>query len=222
MNWFELPTAQVDFTWETHDGAVGPLPDLARHVRTPGQRFGHLLPEYVVDEGDMTERLRGVAEVGPGRGLDPPREQAERVGVVGDVLEDLEGFVQPTREHQGVDQPERTEQERPLLAWEAVTALVSLDQSLAVDEPLERRVDRPLDAVVVEREEAGDRDQEPGRVEEVVPLERADETPQRVVVAVLEERRESIRNGAGLWSGTDAAEKARAKRRELKEDVGSR
>lgn len=43
-----------------------------------------------------------------------------------------------------------------------------------------------------------------------------------VLSRLLEERRESIRTGTGLWEGTDAAEKARAARREMKRDVGPR
>lgn len=47
-----------------------------------------------------------------------------------------------------------------------------------------------------------------------------DETFDDVISRLLTERRESAREGAGLWSGTDAAEKAREKRKEMKQDVG--
>lgn len=53
-------------------------------------------------------------------------------------------------------------------------------------------------------------------------LKGEDETFDELISRLLEQRRESIRNGAGLWAGTNAAEKARAKRKELKEDVASR
>lgn len=37
---------------------------------------------------------------------------------------------------------------------------------------------------------------------------------------LVEERREAIREGAGLWEGTDAAEKAREARERAKQGVG--
>lgn len=53
-------------------------------------------------------------------------------------------------------------------------------------------------------------------------LKREDETFDDLLTRFIEERREHIREGAGLWEGTDAAEKAREKRKEMKEGVGSR
>jgi predicted CopG family antitoxin len=47
-----------------------------------------------------------------------------------------------------------------------------------------------------------------------------DETFNELLARLLEERRESVREGAGLWDGTDAAEKARDARREMKRSVG--
>jgi len=49
-----------------------------------------------------------------------------------------------------------------------------------------------------------------------------DETFNDVVASLLEARQETIRDGAGLWEGTDAPEKARAARTSMKQDVGSR
>ena len=47
-----------------------------------------------------------------------------------------------------------------------------------------------------------------------------DETFNELLARLLEERRESVREGAGLWEGTDTAEKARDARKEMKRGVG--
>ena len=65
------------------------------------------------------------------------------------------------------------------------------------------------------------------RVEEdthaaLTALKGDDETFDELLTRLVEERRESVRAGAGLWQGTDAAEKARAVRSELKQGIGSR
>ncbi len=51
-------------------------------------------------------------------------------------------------------------------------------------------------------------------------LKREDESFSGLLDRLLAERRERVREGAGLWSGSDAAEEARAARREMKRDVG--
>lgn len=51
-------------------------------------------------------------------------------------------------------------------------------------------------------------------------LKGEDETFDRLLSRLIEDRREAIEDGAGLWEGTDAPERAREKRREMKEDVG--
>lgn len=48
-----------------------------------------------------------------------------------------------------------------------------------------------------------------------------DETFDELISRLIRERRETVRAGAGLWEGTDAAEKARGKRKEMKQDIGS-
>ncbi|RQG94548.1 DUF7557 family protein [Natrarchaeobius chitinivorans] len=53
-------------------------------------------------------------------------------------------------------------------------------------------------------------------------LKGEDETFDELLSRLVEERRESVRSGAGLWKGTDAAEKARAVRNEMKRDLGGR
>ncbi|GAA0531645.1 antitoxin VapB family protein [Halorubrum ejinorense] len=49
-----------------------------------------------------------------------------------------------------------------------------------------------------------------------------DETFDDLLTRLLRERREDIRSGAGLWEGTDAPERARERRREMKRGVDSR
>lgn len=49
-----------------------------------------------------------------------------------------------------------------------------------------------------------------------------DETFDELLARLVEERRELISEGAGLWSGTDAAAKAREAREEMKRGVGPR
>lgn len=53
-------------------------------------------------------------------------------------------------------------------------------------------------------------------------LKGEDETFDELLSRLIEERRESVREGAGLWQGTDAAEKAREARKDMKEGVGAR
>jgi predicted CopG family antitoxin len=53
-------------------------------------------------------------------------------------------------------------------------------------------------------------------------LKGEDETFDDLLSRLVRERRESIRDGAGLWADSDAPEKARAARTEMKDDVGAR
>jgi predicted CopG family antitoxin len=47
------------------------------------------------------------------------------------------------------------------------------------------------------------------------------ETFDELLSRLVAERRESIREGAGLWAETDAADRAREARTALQDDVGS-
>lgn len=49
-----------------------------------------------------------------------------------------------------------------------------------------------------------------------------DETFDELLSRLVRERRETVREGAGLWAGTDAAEKARETRKNMKQGVGPR
>ncbi|MFC6941586.1 antitoxin VapB family protein [Salinirubellus sp. GCM10025818] len=53
-------------------------------------------------------------------------------------------------------------------------------------------------------------------------LKGEDETFDELLSRLIRVRRESAEAGAGLWEGTDAAERAREKRDEMKRGVGSR
>lgn len=56
----------------------------------------------------------------------------------------------------------------------------------------------------------------------LVALKGEDETFDEVLSRLIEERRETIREDAGLWEGTDAAERAREALKEMKNGIGSR
>jgi predicted CopG family antitoxin len=65
------------------------------------------------------------------------------------------------------------------------------------------------------------------RVEEdthaaLMALKGEDETFDELLSRLVRERRESVRAGAGLWEGTDAAERAREARDEMKNGVSAR
>lgn len=47
-----------------------------------------------------------------------------------------------------------------------------------------------------------------------------DETFDELISRLLRQRRETVRDGAGLWSGSNAAEKAREAREQMKQDIG--
>jgi predicted CopG family antitoxin len=51
-------------------------------------------------------------------------------------------------------------------------------------------------------------------------LKGEDETFDELISRLLRQRRENIRDGAGLWDGSNAAEKARDARSQMKRDVG--
>lgn len=65
------------------------------------------------------------------------------------------------------------------------------------------------------------------RVEEdthaaLAALKGDDETFDELLSRFIQECRETTREGAGLWADSDAAEKAREAREEMKEDIGPR
>lgn len=56
----------------------------------------------------------------------------------------------------------------------------------------------------------------------LVALKGDEETFDELLSRLVRERHEVVREGAGLWDGTDAAEAAREKREEMKRGDGSR
>lgn len=58
--------------------------------------------------------------------------------------------------------------------------------------------------------------------EALAKLKGENETFDDLLSRLIEERGTAIREGAGLWEGSDAADLARQKRREMKEGVGPR
>lgn len=56
----------------------------------------------------------------------------------------------------------------------------------------------------------------------LLALKGEDETFDELLSRLVRERHEAIRAGAGLWNGSDAAERAREARRDLKQDIGDR
>ncbi|MUV57170.1 hypothetical protein GJ632_07290 [Halogeometricum sp. CBA1124] len=136
----------------------------------------------------MAERLRIVAEQFPPFRVDFLRQQPERPGVVDDVLEHGFGFLHAAADGEGVHEPERAEDERPLLAGQRVRAVsVPEHESILGRQFLPNRVDGRDDPVVVRREKARQRDEQRRRVQRLafVPL---CERPDFVVVAAFEHR----------------------------------
>ena len=56
----------------------------------------------------------------------------------------------------------------------------------------------------------------------LIALKGDDESFDELLSRLVRERRDTIREGAGLWEGTDAAARAREKRLETKRSVGDR
>src|SRR4029450_4898821 len=75
-----------------------------------------------LDEGGVGEGLGVVAEVAVGGGVDLLGEEAERVGEVEEVVEQLGRLVDPAGAGEGLAQPERAGKEGAFGAGEAVLA----------------------------------------------------------------------------------------------------
>ena len=122
-----------------------------------------------VDERQVRERLREVAQVAAGARVDLLGEQAERAGVAEQLLAQLARPARLADLGQRADQPERADRERALLAAQAVVGLLD---AVAQDEPVDRqlvgdRVDGADDALVLGRQEAHERREQQRRVERV-------------------------------------------------------
>ena len=88
-----------------------------------------------VDQADVAERLREVAELLAARGVDLLGEQAQIIGVTGQTVEQRRGALGLARLGKAGDEPEAADDERALLALEAVRVgalCVSIAQHEAV------------------------------------------------------------------------------------------
>src|SRR6478752_1123123 len=124
--------------------------------------------DRAVHQTDVAERLRVVAELAPGRRVVLLGEQSHVVAQVQQPVEERFGLVPAARPQQGVHEPERAREERPLVAGKAVhravLGAVAADQAV-VGQPLAHRVDRADHPGVVGRQEAGAHDEQRRGVE---------------------------------------------------------
>src|SRR3954447_15966852 len=120
-----------------------------------------------VDEREMGEGLREVAEVTAGQRVDLLAVQLERAGVREQPLAESPRPAELPDLDEGGDEPERADREAPLLARQTVVGLLGL---VPEDEAIDRqlvgdREDRGADPRVVRGKEADERDEEVRRVE---------------------------------------------------------
>ena len=115
----------------------------------------------------MSERLREVSEVAAGPRIDLLGVEAERAGVAEEALAELAAALDLADLAQRRDEPERADEERALVADEAVIGLlgaVAQDEA-AFGELVGDRDHGAADALVVGRQKAQQRHQQEGGVE---------------------------------------------------------
>jgi Sodium/hydrogen exchanger family len=139
-----------------------------------------------VDQADVAERLREVADHLGAAGVDLLGQQADVAGVGDRPPEGRPGGLDLARQRLRLRQPKGAQQEGALLALQPVGGLVAVDQAALVGEPLGGGVDGRLHARVVARQEAGDRQHQVGGVQ-VVAAERLGVGAGAVAPAVLED-----------------------------------
>lgn len=108
--------------------------------------------ERCVDQPDVAEGLREVAELLPGFRVDLFGKEAEVVPALEESGEALVRLVEPTEVGEGLDEPERADDERALAAGQAVGAEIAVDE-LVAGESVTDRLDGRDDARVGRREE---------------------------------------------------------------------
>ena len=86
-----------------------------------------------VDQSQVRERLREVAQVPAGSWVDLLGVEAERAGIAEHALAEIARLVEFVDLNQGRHEPERADQEGPVPALEAVVGLLG---AVAADEPL--------------------------------------------------------------------------------------
>ncbi len=114
----------------------------------------------------MAERLWIVSEELSPVGVNLLGQQFDRTRPRQYVVEYLLGAFDPPGFGERGDEPERTEDERPFLSGQLVaTFLIPVHEPFRRREVLPDRLDGSLHLVVVYRQEAGERNQEPRRVD---------------------------------------------------------
>jgi hypothetical protein len=108
-----------------------------------------------VDQPDVAERLREVPDhLAAGR-VDLLGQEADIVDSGHGTLERRGGGLDLTGQRLRLRQPERAQQERPLLTGEAVTGPVSVHQPPLVSEPLSDGIDGRFHPQVIVWQESG-------------------------------------------------------------------
>src|SRR5690606_16001332 len=122
--------------------------------------------------------------------------EAEVVPALEESGEALVRLVEPTEVGEGLDEPERADDERALAAGKAVRSQVPVDELRAREMALDG-VDGRGDAGIVRRQEPDQRDDEERGIE--VAAGRAGERAEHRAVAVLEDPRADRVAGAREW-----------------------
>ena len=122
-----------------------------------------------VDQREVGERLRVVAEVLPGRDVDLLRVEQQRSGERQQLLEQRTRPFDLADDRERGNQPEGADRERPLLAGEPVVGGVDLvaEHEAVLGQFVGDRQDRRADTFVVGGQEAHDGDQQQRHVERV-------------------------------------------------------
>ena len=160
---------------------AGPDDDHVVGVHGPPQRWGsaHLHrwleqlgdddPRGGLDQREVRERLREVAEVAAGVGVELLGVEPERRRDPQQPLHQVARLLQLADDRERGDEPERADEERALLAREAVVGLVGAvaEHEAVLGQLLGDRVDRRAQPLVVGGEEAEDRGEQHRGVERV-------------------------------------------------------
>ena len=153
--------------------AAGAAPDhdhvIRAHSRQLRESFSEDDSRRGLDEGEVREGLREVAEVPAGARVELLGVEAERRRDAQQALHQVAGALQLADDRQRGDEPEGADQEAALLARQAVVGLVGLvaKDEAVLGQVVRDRVDGLAQAVVVARQEAEDRRQQRRRVERV-------------------------------------------------------
>jgi tetratricopeptide (TPR) repeat protein len=149
-----------------------------------------------VDQADVAERLREVADHLAAARVDLLGQQAHVVDGRHGALERRGGLVELSGQRLRVRQPERAEQEGSLLAGQAVMSQVAVHQAALVGQPGGDRVDGRLHPRVVAGQEAGDRQHQAGCVK-IFAAEGLGEGTGLIVPAALVDGRADLVAGGG-------------------------